>query len=121
MRKILLEKHSPERILMDNPISSSQQALEKRNVALRIIVSLLWFLPVTILINMIVGGFIGGFSASNKPPMTFDQGYDVGKNASQQFFYTYGQIVFLAEAIIWFILCFKGVLPGTSKFKKAKT
>ena len=104
---------------MDN-ISDSNLISEKRHLAVRLTVSILWFFPVIILMNMIVGGFVGGIASSQLGNAGFDQGYQVGQDSARRFFELYGGIVFIVAAIIWLVLCFKGILPGTSKFKRKK-
>ena len=91
----------------------------ERSLIARIMFTIMWFLPCVIVINMLVGGIVGGFTSTGTAT-NFKEGYEVGHNSSLAFFQQYGRIVFFVELVIWLALSFKGILPGTAKFKKAK-
>ena len=91
----------------------------ERNIFLRIVFSLLWLLPIMLVINIAVGAIVGGYAGSQT--VTFQDGHAAGQQASVAFFQTYGRFVYIAELIIWLALCILGKLPGTSKFKNAKS
>jgi hypothetical protein len=87
-----------------------------KNVVKRIAISLLWFIPIAMVVGAAVGMFVGGFAGSTVTG--FNEGAAAGANATKSFMQQYGQIVFFGEVIIWFVLCFFGILPGTGKSKK---
>lgn len=99
-----------EEITIDEQVS-----LKQRSLFARIAFSLLWFLPVVIIINMFVGGVVGGFAQTGGD---FQENYNAGAEAAKTFFDQYGGIVFGGEICVWLALSFYGVLPGTAKFKK---
>jgi len=90
--------------------------LVKRSLFARICFTILWFLPIVVVINMLVGAIVGGFTGGSGT--TFQEGYNAGAIASANFFENYGQIVFGIELVIWLGLSYFGILPGTAKFKK---
>jgi len=98
------------------PVTGS--ILEQRSVFARICFTILWFLPVVFVANMVIGGIVGGFAGTNT--VTFQEGYDAGGKAAQDFFRQYGHIVLGGETVIWLGMSYFGVLPGTGKFKKKK-
>ena len=65
---------------------------------------------------MIIGGIVGGLAGSDSAD--FGAGYQAGQQASQQFFITYGKHVLSIEILVWLILSYFGILPGTSKYKR---
>lgn len=85
----------------------------ERNIFLRIIFSLLWLLPIMLVINISVGAIIGGYAGSQT--VTVQDGYSAGQQASIAFFQAYGHFVYIAEIITWLTLCVLGKLPGTSR------
>ncbi len=91
---------------------------EKRSIFLRIVFSILWFFPVSLVIQMFIGGIVGGFAGQDAHG--FNDGYAAGQHASLAFFHEYGRIVFLGVIVLWLLMCFFGILPGTSEYKKAK-
>jgi hypothetical protein len=89
---------------------------EKRHIAVRILVSLVWFLPIYILINMVVGGLVGAVAGAGTD--SYAVGYAAGQAASKDFFQAYGLIVLAVQILGWLSLCALGLLPGTGKFKR---
>lgn len=96
-------------------IIEEQLPLKQRSLFARISFSLLWFLPVVIVINMFIGAIVGGFAAGGGG---FQENYNAGGEAAKTFFDQYGGIVFGGEICVWLAFSFYGVLPGTAKFKK---
>ena len=88
----------------------------KRNVFLRILSGILWFIPIHFLTNMTVGAVVGAIAGSSTG--AYEAGYASGRAASIAFFQKFGLIVFIAESFLTAILSFQGVLPGTGKYKK---
>jgi len=91
----------------------------ERNIFLRCVFSMLWLIPVMLVINITVGAIVGGFAGSQT--VTFQEGHAAGQQASIAFFKAYGRFVYVTELIVWLALCVLGKLPGTSKFKKVKS
>ena len=90
----------------------------ERNIFLRCVFSVLWLIPVVLVINIAIGAIVGGFAGSQT--VTFQEGHAAGQQASMAFFQAYGRFIYIAELIVWLALCVLGKLPGTSKFKKIK-
>ena len=96
----------------------SGNGLEQRSILARICFTILWFLPLVFIINMVVGGIVGGFAGTNTA--TFQGGYDAGSRAARDFFRHYGHVILGGETVIWLGLAYFGFLPGTGKFKRKK-
>jgi len=90
----------------------------KRNVFLRILFSILWLVPIMLIINVIVGAFVGGMAGAETT--SFETGRIAGEEASLEFFQNYGRYVFIVEVIVWAALSILGKLPGTARYKKLK-
>lgn len=92
---------------------------KKRNLFLRILFSLLWFVPLFLITNMIIGAIVGGISGAQLPSSqsslsdAFLTGYTTAYNASAAFFQKHGGIVFIFQVILWLWLSISGRLPGT--------
>ncbi len=82
-----------------------------RKMFLRVLCAVLWFFPLVILINMFIGGVLGGLFVQEHGA----EGFQAGMQLSKDFFKENGQIVFVFELILWFFLSIFGILPGTSK------
>ena len=91
---------------------------EKRGIFTRVCISVLWLIPIVVVTHMLVGAVVGGLAGSDNAD--FDAGYKAGQRASEQFFITYGKHVFSIEVLMWLVLSYFGILPGTSKYKQKK-
>ena len=85
----------------------------------RFLFSALWFVPVSVLVITIAGATVG--IASYSGATTFSEGYVQGNQAGKAFGAQYRIYIIASDIFIWGALCFFGKLPGTSKFKKAKS
>ena len=90
----------------------------ERGLLKRVFISLLWLIPIVIVGHMLVGGIVGGIAGSGTGD--FNEGYGSGQQASLLFFAKYGNYVHGIEVLIWLVLSYFGILPGTSKYKKGK-
>ena len=97
-----------------------------RNIFIRIIAALFWFLVTIFIGHAIVGGVIGGMAGSEVSggaAMSVGEaagaGAAAGQQASAQFMQTHGGKVFLVELIFWLGMVITGKFPWVSKFKKA--
>ena len=95
-----------------------EQEMPTRNVFLRIVIGVLWLIPVHFLTSVIIGGIVGAIAGSSTGG--YDAGYASGHAASVAFFQKYRLIVLVAEILLTAVLSFLGVLPGTGKHKKMK-
>jgi hypothetical protein len=90
----------------------------KRNVFLRALFGFLWFIPIYILSNMVIGGIVGASAGTSMT--SFEEGYNAGYVASVNFFQKYGLFVFVAQVILTVALSVAGFLPGTGRYKRGK-
>lgn len=88
----------------------------KRPLVARILISLVWFVPIYLLTNMVIGGILGAFAGVGEA--SYEGGYAAGHIAAQEFFQNYGLIVLAVQVLCWLSLCIFGLLPGTGKFKR---
>lgn len=95
-----------------------QQEKTPRNLFVRIIFGLLWFIPFYFVSNVIIGGIVGMIAGASA--QSYEEGYEVGQLASIIFFQKYWLIVFLFQILLTAVLSFLGILPGTGKFKRKK-
>lgn len=93
-----------------------QSGRDKRHIAIRILVSLLWFVPIFLVTNILVGGILGAFAGAGAAD--YSAGYAAGHRASQEFFQSYGLIFLAVQILGWLSLSVLGLLPGTGKFKR---
>lgn len=93
----------------------------QRSILLRVCFSLLWLIPVIIIINVIVSFVVSGMAGSEAGNSGFQAGKEIGHQARIAFFQLYGRYVFLIELLVWFALSIFGILPGTSKFKQVRS
>ena len=88
----------------------------KRNLFLRIVIACLWFVPIYIAGNMLVGAVVGGIAGASTN--SYAAGHAAGAAAAGVFFQKYGLYILALEVGVTFALGLKGILPGTAKFKK---
>jgi len=97
---------------------------EKRNVLVRIVVGVFWFILTLLLGLAITGAIVGGVSSSeiNTAGMSISEAYAVGQqmggNVTLEFMTNHSGKVILGLFIVWVSLSFLGVYPGVSKYKK---
>jgi hypothetical protein len=89
----------------------------KRNLFLRIAIACLWFVPIYIAGNMLVGAVVGGIAGASTNSYT--AGHAAGAAAAGLFFQKYGLYILGLEVGVTFALGFMGILPGTAKFKES--
>jgi hypothetical protein len=88
----------------------------KRNLFVRIVIACLWFIPIYIAGNMLVGAIVGGIAGAST--QSYAAGHAAGAAAAVQFFQKYGMYIFGLEVGVTVALSLRGILPGTAKFKK---
>jgi hypothetical protein len=97
-----------------------------RNIFLRILFGFLWFVLIYFVTSALVGGIVGGIAgagvADPQAGMSgnFQAGANAGRQATLDFMRKYGLFVFLSQIVLFVVLCFFGLLPGVSKYKKSK-
>jgi len=110
---------------MDNE-HADNIAKPKRSMIFRFLMSVLWFVPFTLLITILVGALVGAISSSNLDVSAnsfkegYKIGYETGNKASIEFYQKHGNIVLLSGTGLWLFLSITGILPGTGKFKRVK-
>jgi hypothetical protein len=89
----------------------------KRNLFVRIVIACLWFVPIYIAGNMLVGAVVGGIAGAST--RTYAAGHAAGAAAAGLFFQKYGLYILALEVGVTIALAWQGILPGTSQFKKS--
>jgi hypothetical protein len=90
----------------------------ERNLAVRIIFGVLWFIGFRILTGALIGGVVGAIAGASTT--SFEAGQSAGYHASIDFFRKYGVIVFVVQVLSFIPLCLFGLLPGVRKYKKVR-
>jgi hypothetical protein len=109
----------------ENIMNSETQGVQ-RNMFLRIILAVVWFMIILLVGNMVAGGIAGGMAGNQVQTAgldmagAFEAGQQAGAQAAQELMANHGGKIFLAEVIIWLVLLVLGLLPGTTKYKKKK-
>jgi hypothetical protein len=91
---------------------------EERNLFVRILCCVLWFIPFYYVTGAIVGGVVGGIAGAHAK--SFQEGAAVGEPAAQAFFNKNGLFVLAFQIMAYAALCLLRWVPGVSKYKKAK-
>ncbi len=89
--------------------------MKERNIIIRVLAAFGWLIVIYFLTNIIIGGVVGGIAGSSTE--TYDAGYIAGQNASIEFFQNYGLIILLCQIALFTFLAYRGLLPGTTKYK----
>ena len=92
--------------------------MDQRNIFIRILSAFGWLVLIYFSTNMIIGAIVGGIAGS--ATNTYEEGYIAGQNASIEFFQDYGLFVIAGQLILFSVLAFTGMLPGTTKYKGSK-
>jgi hypothetical protein len=93
-----------------------QKKKPERNIFLRIVFGILWFIPIYLATGMIIGAIIGAIAGA--ATHSYEAGYISGREASANFFHQYGILILLLQIFLTAALSFYGILPGTGKYKK---
>lgn len=88
----------------------------ERNFLARVVAVVCWFFPFIIVSNMIIGAVIGGIAGSDKTP---DDAVVAAEIAVPEFFENYGLGIFLTQLVLFSVLTYEGILPGTSRHKSS--
>ena len=72
---------------------------------------------VSIVSNIIIGGVVGGIVGGAET--TPEDGAAAAEKAVPEFFETYGLGIFLMKVVLFSVLAYEGLLPGTSKQKSS--
>jgi hypothetical protein len=88
----------------------------QRKILWRIIFGILWFIPIYLATNIIIGGIVGAIAGATTHNAA--AGYSAGREVSANFFQKYGTLVFPLQIFLTAALSFLGLLPGTGKYKK---
>jgi len=102
---------------MNKGIINEQEKL-KRNIFLRIIFGISWFIIIYLVTNFIIGGVVGGIAGASAN--NYAAGSAAGREAGVAFFHKYGLIVLIIQILSTAVLSLFGILPGTGKFKRNK-
>lgn len=94
----------------------SERHREQRHLAVRILVSLVWFIPIHLLTNIVLGGILGAVAGAGSE--NYEAAYAAGRAVSTEFYQAYGLIILTVQTLAWLGLCAFGILPGTGKYKR---
>jgi hypothetical protein len=97
-----------------------QQEITKRNIFLRIIFGVLWFIPIYLVTQITIGVIIGTIAGASTSTHTAEAGRAAALSAYVAFFQKYRLIVFCLQILLTVVLSFLSILPGTGKFKRKK-
>jgi hypothetical protein len=101
---------------MDNDDSNTQ--MEERNLFLRIVYCVLWFIPFYFVTGMIIGGVVGGMAGIHAK--SFQEGAALARPAVQAFYDKNGFFVVAFQVMAYAALCLLRWVPGVSKYKRTK-
>jgi hypothetical protein len=110
---------------MENQTTDTTQR-PTRNLFLRILFGFLWFVLIYFVTSALVGGIVGAIAGTGAADPqagisgNFQAGANAGRQATLNFMHKYGLFVLLSQIILFVVLCFFGLLPGVSKYKKSK-
>lgn len=90
----------------------------ERNLAVRILFGVLWFVGFRILTGALIGAVVGAIAGASTT--SFEAGQRAGYHASVDFFHKYGVIVSVVQVLAFIPLCVFGLLPGVRKYKKLR-
>ncbi len=100
-----------------------EEQKNKRNIIIRILAGIFWFLVTVFVGHFIIGGVIGGMAGAQISGTVMSvgeaagAGAAAGQQASAQFMAVHGGKVFLIELIVWLGLLITGKYPWVSKIK----
>ena len=97
---------------------NSESEVVKRNIAIRVMVFILWLILFELVGSILIGQSVMYFSGEN---MSTHQGQVNAHLVYMRFMGNYGGWMILSFAILVSILSFFKILPGVRKFKKIKT
>lgn len=99
----------------DQSIELDAELLADRNIVVRIVAVLCWFFLFSIVSNMIIGGVVGGIVGAEFT--SYEDGAAAAEKAVPEFFENYGLGIFLMKVVLFTVLAYEGLLPGTTKQK----
>lgn len=89
----------------------------ERNFLARVVAVVCWFFPFIIVSNMIIGGVVGGIVGAEFT--SYEDGAAAAEKAVPEFFENYGLGIFLTQLVLFSVLTYEGILPGTSRHKSS--
>jgi hypothetical protein len=92
---------------------------EERNIFLRILACVLFFVPFYCVTSAIIGGVIGGIAGANAS--SYAEGAALSKTAAVNFFNKYDLLITCCQVLAYAALCLLRWVPGVSKYKRRKS
>ncbi len=87
----------------------------ERSVLLRLLISIAWFLVICVVARIATGVIIGGFTGASTTD--YAVAHAAGRAATDAFFARYWLLFLVGTASFTAALYWRGVLPGTGRFK----
>lgn len=94
--------------------------LEERNLFLRIMFCVLWFIPFFFVTNSMIGGVVGGIAGAQAHADSYEAGVAAAGPAVQAFFQKNSLFIFGNQILAYAAFCLLRWVPGVSKYKKVK-
>jgi len=95
-------------------------SLTHRNIEVRVLAALCWFVLFIIVTIMIVGA-LWALMTVDCYDCSFDESYYAGEKAGQELRENYGLPIFLVQILLFSLLAYEGMIPGTGKLKSINT
>ena len=92
--------------------------MKERNIIIRVFAAISWLVLIYFSTSIFIGAIVGGIAGSNTD--SYDAGYIAGQKASMEFSQNYGLFVLAGQLLLFAFLAYKGLLPGTIKYKGNK-
>jgi hypothetical protein len=87
----------------------------ERSIYLRLLISVAWFVVIYVIARIATGAIIGTFTGASTTDLAV--AHAAGRAASDAFFARYWLLFFIGTASFTGALYWRGVLPGTGRFK----
>jgi hypothetical protein len=91
---------------------------EERNLFLRVLFAVLFFIPFYFVTNALVQGVVTGIAGAHTN--SYAEGQAVAGPAVTNFYNKYGPIVLGGQVLAYAVLCFLRWVPGVGKYKRRK-
>ncbi|MGI9249691.1 MAG: hypothetical protein ACR2PR_00595 [Pseudohongiellaceae bacterium] len=95
--------------------------MEQRNIVIRILAAVGWFILIYFGSNMLISGVVGGIAGAGVGGAgDFEEIMAATQQATNEFFARYLLIILAGQVGLFALLAYARMLPGTTKYKKNK-